>query len=149
LKPVSLGGILKATYTYNHLNQRTRKVLASPAAGTPATTLYRYDTQGHLVEEIAGSAATASGISVTAGQSITTYVWRDDTPSAVIYAGNSPGNANNASERIVYLHADHLDAPRKATDSQARAVWSGTAMRSAARRRTRMSMATPSRRRST
>jgi hypothetical protein len=51
------------------------------AAGTPATTLYRYDTQGHLVEEIAGSAATASGISVTAGQSLATYVWKDDTPS--------------------------------------------------------------------
>ncbi len=124
LRTVSINGTLRATYTYNHLSQRTRKVLASPAPGTPATTLYRYDTQGRMVEEIAATPAAASGISVAAGQSLITYVWKDDTPSAVIYAPNSPGNPNNAQERIVYLHADHLDTPRKATDSQARVVWS-------------------------
>jgi RHS repeat-associated protein len=126
LKTVSINGSLRATYTYNHLNQRTRKVLASPAPGTPATTLYRYDTQGRMVEEIAGTAVASSGISVTAGQSLITYVWKDDTPSAVIYAANSPANANNAQERIVYLHTDHMNTPRKATDAQARLVWSWT-----------------------
>jgi RHS repeat-associated protein len=124
LKTVSIGGVLRATYTYNAQNQRTRKLLTSPVAGTPATTLYRYDTQGHLIEEIAGSAASASGISVTAGQSLVTYVWKDDIPSAVIYAPNSQGNPGNASERIAYLHTDHLDSPRKASDSAGRVVWS-------------------------
>ncbi|NJN00219.1 MAG: hypothetical protein HC793_00600 [Aquincola sp.] len=124
LKTVSLNGALRATYTYNHLNQRTRKVLASPAPGTPATTLYRYDTQGQLVEELAGSAASAPGISVTAGQSLVTYVWKDNTPSAVIYAAHSPGNANNPQERVVYLHTDHLETARKASNSQGQLVWS-------------------------
>jgi RHS repeat-associated protein len=63
---------------------------------------------------------------VTAGQSLITYVWKDDTPSAVIYAANSPANANNEQERIVYLHTDHMNTPRKATDAQARLVWSWT-----------------------
>lgn len=123
LKTVSVNGVLRATYTYNHLNQRTRKVLANPAPGTPATTLYRYDIQGQLIEEIAGSAASAPGISVTAGQSLVTYVWKDNTPSAVIYAANSPGNANNLQERVVYLHTDHLETPRKASNSQGQLVW--------------------------
>jgi RHS repeat-associated protein len=42
----------------------------------------------------------------------------------VIYAANSPGNPGSAQERIVYLHTDHLDSPRKATDSAGRVVWS-------------------------
>jgi len=123
LRTVSVGGLLRATYVYNHLEQRTRKTLAAPPPGTPATTLYRYDTQGHLVEELAGSAASAAGISVTAGQTLVTYVWKDDSPSAIIYAPNSPANPGNALERIVYLHTDHLGTPRKATDAQARVVW--------------------------
>jgi RHS repeat-associated protein len=124
LKTVSVNGTLRATYFYNHLSQRTRKVLASPPAGTPAVTLYRYDPNGHLVEEIAGSAASATGISVTAGQSLVTYLWLDETPSAIVHAGNSPANPGNASERVIYLHTDHLETPRKASDSAARIVWS-------------------------
>jgi RHS repeat-associated protein len=124
LKTVSVNGTLRATYFYNHLSQRTRKLLASPPAGTPAVTLYRYDPNGRLVEEIAGSAASAAGISVTAGQSLVTYVWMDETPSAIVHAGNSPANAGNAQERVIYLHTDHLETPRKASDANARIVWS-------------------------
>jgi RHS repeat-associated protein len=124
LKTVSVNGTLRATYFYNHLSQRTRKALASPPAGTPAITLYRYDPNGRLVEEIAGSAASAVGISVTAGQSLVTYLWLDETPSAIVHAGNSLANPGNASERVIYLHTDHLETPRKASDANARIVWS-------------------------
>jgi RHS repeat-associated protein len=124
LKTVSVNGTLRATYFYNHLNQRTRKVLASPSAGAPAITLYRYDPNGRLVEEMAGSAASGTGISVAAGQSLVTYAWLDETPSAIVHAANSPANPGNAQERVIYLHTDHLETPRKASDSSARVVWS-------------------------
>ncbi len=123
LKTVSINDTLVATYTHNAFGQRTRKVLANPPAGTPGTMLYRYDPNGRLIEEVAGSAASAPGISVGANQSLVTYAWLDDIPAAIIWAANSPGNPNNASERIVYLHTDHLKTPRKASDEQARIVW--------------------------
>jgi RHS repeat-associated protein len=124
LKTVSVNGALRATYFYNHLSQRTRKVLASPPTGTPGTTLYRYDPNGRLVEEIAGSAASGTGINVTAGQSLVTYAWLDETPSAIVHAASSPANPGNAAERVIYLHTDHLETPRKASDANARIVWS-------------------------
>jgi hypothetical protein len=48
----------------------------------------------------------------------------DETPSAVVHAGNSPANTGNAQERVIYLHTDHLETPRKASDANARIVWS-------------------------
>jgi RHS repeat-associated protein len=115
LKTVSIDGALVATYTHDARNLRTKKVLANPPPGTPATTLYRYDPEGRLTEEIAGSGASL-------GQTLVTYVWQDDIPVAVIYAAGTPSNAGS-SERIVYLHTDHLNTPRKASDSQGRIVW--------------------------
>jgi RHS repeat-associated protein len=115
LKTVSIDGALVATYTHDARNLRTKKVLANPPPGTPATTLYRYDPEGRLTEEIAGS-----GPSV--GQTLVTYVWQDDIPVAVIYAAGTSSNPGS-TERIVYLHADHLNTPRKASDSQGRIVW--------------------------
>ena len=51
------------------------------------------------------------------------YIWKDDIPSAIIYAPGTPSNTGTI-ERIVYLHPDHLNTPRKASDSQGRIVWS-------------------------
>ena len=118
LRTVSINGALVATYRYDGSGMRTQKVLASPPANTPATTLYRYDTNGRLSEEISGSGANA-------GQTLVTYVWKDDVPSAVIYAPGTPSNSG-AQERIVYLHTDHLNSPRKASDAQGKTVWSWT-----------------------
>ncbi len=115
LKTVSINGQLVATYYHNAQNQRTRKVLVNPPTGTPAVTLYRYDPQGQLSEEIAASGPRA-------GQTLVTYVWRDDTPAALIYAPSTPSNPTG-QERIVYLHTDHLGSPRKASDQSARIVW--------------------------
>ncbi|MBV8659594.1 MAG: RHS domain-containing protein [Burkholderiales bacterium] len=116
LKTVSINGQLVATYYHNAQNQRSRKVLANPPAGTPAVTLYRYDSQGMLSEEIAGSGSQT-------GQTLVTYVWRDTIPVAVIYAPGTPSNTT-AQERIVYLHTDELGTPRRASDAGARIVWS-------------------------
>jgi RHS repeat-associated protein len=115
VQTVSINGVLKATYLYDHKGQRRRKTLTSPPAGTPAVTLYQYNPNGQLFEEISGSGGNM-------GQTLATYVWKDDIPSAVIYGPNTPSNPS-AQDKVVYLEADTLNTPRKATDQTGKVVW--------------------------
>ena len=105
LKRVYQNSTLVATYTYNALGQRTRKV-------TPTgTTVYHYDLDGQLIEE-----------TLADGSPQTTYVWRGSKPTAVIYQPGTPSNST-AQEKVVYLHTDHLETPRSATDDARTTVW--------------------------
>ncbi len=123
LGSVRVNGVPVASYHYNEARQRTRKTLAAPPGGVPAVTLYRHDPEGRLVMEVAGSAAQASGISVVPGQVLVRYVWQDAVPVAVVWPPMTPGNPNAATDRIVYLQADHLNTPRRATDARGVVVW--------------------------
>ena len=49
------GGILQATYYYNHQGQRVRKVTSASAPQGAQTVLYQYDLQGHLLVELTGT----------------------------------------------------------------------------------------------
>ncbi|MFY9459426.1 RHS repeat-associated core domain-containing protein [uncultured Aquabacterium sp.] len=113
LANVRINNVLVASYLYDHLGLRGQKTLANPPAGTPAITLYIHDPNGHLFQEIAGSGPRA-------GQALVTYAWKDDTPAAVIFHDT----AN--SQRIVYLEVDHLNTPRRGTDSTGKVVWTWT-----------------------
>lgn len=93
------GTTLRATYTYNHLGQRTRKVAGS------TTTVYHYDLAGNLILETSNTAATRAA-----------YVWADDQPLAHI-------QRSGTTDRLSYLHTDHLNTPRLASDTAARIVW--------------------------
>jgi RHS repeat-associated protein len=85
-----------ARYRYNFSGQRTQKT-------TPLDrTLYHYDLQGHLIAETTAT-----------GQTLKAYVWADHTPLAQIEANGSP----------VYLHTDHLDTPRLATNPSGAIIW--------------------------
>ena len=123
LKSVRMDGVLVASYHYNEAWQRTRKTLAAPPQGVPAVTLYRHDPDGRLVMEVAGSTAQAPGVAVAPGQVLVRYVWQDAVPVAVVWPPMTPGNPNAAADRIVYLHADHLNTPRRATDARGVVVW--------------------------
>ena len=87
---------LKATYTYNTFGQRTRKVTAT------GTTVYHYDLNGQLISE-----------TQTDGRLIRDYIRVNGIARVQIDAG----------ERLSYLHSDHLDTPRLATDSRGIIVW--------------------------
>ena len=123
IKTVRLDGIAVATYHYNEERQRTRKTLAAPPAGVPAITLYRHDPAGRLTLEVAGSPAQAPGVSVSPGQVLVRYIWQDEVPVAVVWPPMTPGNPNARIDRIVYLHNDHLNTPRRATDARGVLVW--------------------------
>ena len=89
-------GELKATYTYNALGQRTRKVTAT------GTTVYHYDLNGQLLSETQAD-----------GRLIRDYIRVNGIARVQIDAG----------ERLSYLHSDHLATPRLATDNSGRIVW--------------------------
>ena len=104
LYQVFKGGMLYATYYYNYLGQRTRKVTTASAPQGAQTLLYQYDPQGHLIVEFSGT-----------GAPIRSYVWRDDTPIAQI--------DYQPSRRILYFETDHLNTPRAAMDATGKVVW--------------------------
>lgn len=98
LKTVKQGSTLLATYYYDYRGRRSRKV-------TPTeTTIYIYDLADHLLGEFNAS-----------GSPLRTYVWRDDTPVAVILHGTP--------EKVLYLETDHLNTPIAARDENAKLVW--------------------------
>ena len=92
-------GALVATYTYNALGQRTRKV------STTGTTVYHYDLQGQLIAETESD-----------GRPIRDVIWQGIEPVAQI-------NVDGATETLTYLHTDHLATPRSGTDTSGNVVW--------------------------
>jgi len=91
--------ILVATYTYNALGQRTRKVTDQ------GTTFYHYDLNGKLISETTDFFASAKD-----------YVYMGNTPVAQIDIGLT-------TETVNYLHTDHLNTPRRATNQAGNIVW--------------------------
>ena len=65
-------GGLKASYTYNYLNQRTRKVRVNKN-GLIKILVYHYDLQGNLISETRED-----------GRPIRDFIWANQTPIAQI-----------------------------------------------------------------
>ncbi|GBL45309.1 PKD domain protein [Sulfuriferula multivorans] len=104
LSQVKQGATLIATYYYNYLGERSRKVTTAAAPQGAQTVLYHYDQQSHLIAETSGS-----------GAPLRTYVWRDEAPLAQIeYV---------PSRRILYYELDQTHTPRAATDATGKVVW--------------------------
>jgi RHS repeat-associated protein len=92
-------------YTYNAQGLRTRKVtLLFRKVPTHETTVYHYDLNGNIIAETRED-----------GSLRRAYVWADDRPLVQIDAGSA--------DTVSYLHADHLNTPRLATNAAATVVW--------------------------
>ncbi|WP_339674660.1 DUF2235 domain-containing protein [uncultured Zhongshania sp.] len=99
---------LKSTYAYNSLGQRTHK-LAMTEQG-PKHTVFHYNYDGQLLGETIWSPR--DGV-----QSNRFYLWWQRMPVAMI---------DQQAEQvpiITYLHSDHLNTPRLATNQDQTAVW--------------------------
>ena len=95
LTQANQGATVKGTYTLNGLGQRVKKVAGS------ATALFTYDESGHLIGEYNAT-----------GGLVQETVWLGDTPIATIRGSTT-----------YYVHADHLNAPRKVVDQAQAARW--------------------------
>ncbi|MWK54775.1 RHS repeat protein [Pseudomonas otitidis] len=101
-------------YTYNALGQRVLKEVQQGTARTPYTYLYGPDGQvmGQVRYTTAGRKSQASY-----------YVWLDSLPIAQIDLTYSAGTTVT-STTLTYLHSDHLNTPRLATNQGGNLVWS-------------------------
>ncbi|HFX1364046.1 TPA: RHS repeat domain-containing protein, partial [Pseudomonas aeruginosa] len=109
LQSVSLDGQQVAEYRYNALGQRIVKL-------TPeSVTTYLYGPDGQLLGEAEHD---GSGRKLRAQY----YLWLDSLPLVTIDADyDAQGKVGNPT--LLYLHGDHLDTPRLATDASGQIAW--------------------------
>jgi RHS repeat-associated protein len=99
LEEIQLNGQILAQYRYNNNGQRSHKI-------TPTeTVIYHYDLNGNLVSETKGD-----------GTPIRDYIWHQGNPVAQI-------DSNGTGETLTYLHNDHLNTPRLATNANQAVTW--------------------------
>jgi len=110
---VSRGSALVASYFYDHRGLRTRRVTTTEAQEGISSTIYHYDEDGHLIAE-----TTAQGVPRRS------YVWRDDTPQAVlVHAGAYQRSAALNHVDVLYLETDQLGSPIVARNQSGVKVW--------------------------
>ncbi len=84
-----VSGSATASYSLNALGQRVKKTVSG------ISTYFAFDEAGHLIGEYDGS-----------GTLIQETVWMEGTPVATL-------RPNGGSVSIFYVHADHLNTPRR------------------------------------
>lgn len=109
LAKVKIGGKPVAEYRYNALGQRTHKITSIAVV----TSLYGPD--GQLLGETRYNSA---GTRLSSQY----YLWLDSMPIGGLALNFHPDGAL-AGSTAFYLHVDHLNAPRLATDQTGQAIW--------------------------
>ena len=109
---VSVGGVLKGTYTYSALGQRTRKIV--PITGGNRTTHFMFGLGGELLGELV--------INPDGSRTYTDYYWLNSLPVARhVRVLNTAGT--QVSDTRTYLHPDHLGTPRLVTNASRQVIW--------------------------
>ena len=93
-------GQILAEYRYSSNGQRTHKITIAQ------TIIYHYDQSGNLISETTDT-----------GTPIRDYLWQQGQPIAQIDIDS------NQIETINYIHTDHLNTPRLATDPNQAISW--------------------------
>jgi RHS repeat-associated protein len=117
LSEVYQAGIYKvAEYKYNALGQRIiKRTYEMGSQALVSTTTYLYDLSGKLIGQTFydGNGRKISG---------QYWFWLDDMPLAQL-ATNFSTLGEVSSSKLIYLHVDHLNTPRLATDSTQALLW--------------------------
>lgn len=109
LSSVKNGSLTLAEFHYNALGQRTRKI-------TPqGITTFLYGLDGQLLGE---TRLDSEGKKLTSQY----YVWLDGLPLGGVSVNYDAKGALANSTRF-YLHSDHLNTPRLATNASQQTVW--------------------------
>ena len=110
---------LYANYSYNALGQRTlKRVYSSTNAVTPSSTIsYLYGSDGQLLGQVTYN---SSGKRTKAQY----WIWLDGLPLAGLEQKFASNGITVTSNDIYYLHSDHLNTPRLATNQSQTLLWS-------------------------
>ena len=113
LKAVVKGGTTQAQYRYNAIGERIVKELNGE------TVVYSYDLNGQLLEE-AYYNKTTNKLSKTRS-----YAWLGTQPIAMLEQ-ELDSKGKQTTQQIAYIHSDHLNTPRVATNTaeQPQVIWS-------------------------
>ena len=109
LSNVKIDGVIKAQFRYNAFGQRTQKI-------TPQrTTTFVYGLSGELIGET---------LFDNQGKKLTSqfYIWLEGMPLGGISVTYS-ANGAPANSTVFYLHSDHLNTPRSATNAAREKIW--------------------------
>ncbi|NYZ69977.1 hypothetical protein H0A36_28595, partial [Endozoicomonas sp. SM1973] len=103
------GGTTQAEYRYNAIGERLVKVLNNQ------TVIYSYNQNGQLLEEAYYNAN--NKLFYTRN-----YAWLGTQPIAMLEQWlNDKGQSTK--QQVAYIHSDHLNTPRVATNAAGQAVW--------------------------
>jgi RHS repeat-associated protein len=114
LSKVKEGENLLASYQYNAVGERIQKTIHY-GEGQPIHWIYTYNESGQILAE--------TKYSKTWQRQLTRqYVWLGGLPLAMVEQ-TANGTSLNAPQ-VTYLHSDHLNTPRLATNQQKQTLWS-------------------------
>ncbi len=108
-------GVLKASYRYNALGQRTVKDVQGVGVIYPYT--YLYSPDGRLLGQLQYTHTGKAKLGYY-------WVWLEQTPLAQIQVTYANDGTGIASTQVIYLHADHLNTPRLASNQNQQLLWS-------------------------
>ena len=115
-----MAGSLRATYTYNGLEQLASRVLTNM---TPSgTTHFVHDRAGNVIAETDGSGPAGT---------VREYIWLPGAEIAPTFAAHVPvdrplavvDGVNTPTPVTTWVHVDHLHRPVKMTDAAKLQVW--------------------------
>ena len=109
LSKVKIGGNVVGEYRYNALGQRTHKITEL------SVVTFLYGPDGQLLGQTRYNSAGTKLISQY-------YLWLDSMPIGGLTLHFNP-NGSVAGSTAFYLHADHLNTPRLATNQNGQEVW--------------------------
>jgi len=107
----------QATYRYNHLGQRIQKVIKRTLKNNDEfkSISYSYDVNGWLLSENLYNTQNKRNV-------IKEYVWLKNKPIAQLKRSIMP-DGNLGDLEINYIHTDHLNTPRFATNKNGEISW--------------------------
>ncbi|EPX60313.1 hypothetical protein D187_001800 [Cystobacter fuscus DSM 2262] len=108
-------GETMVSYVYNAFGQRVLKDVQQGSTHYPYA--YFYGPDGQVLGEVKYS---NTGKKTTASY----YVWLDNLPIAQIDLSYDNTGSTVTNTTLTYLHSDHLNTPRLATDQGGNLVWS-------------------------
>ncbi len=112
LATASVSGQTVATYAHNAFGERARKTETTSSTST----VFAYAPGGQILTE---RRLRSNGTR----ESEREYLWLDLLPIAMAERTYAADGTTVTAIQFVYLHADHLDTPRLATDAAQRVVW--------------------------